>query len=177
MCFCCCFCWKCRCRTRSALLQQICREEAHLPSSADLQVAVHLLTFLHHNLRRNAIGKPLNNSHIELVRQRRACFWQLRKCTQWISSKNNGTTVSLCTHPSQIEILLLATTSETNNSTGSRSQRPPFISQTVVGRWSECVLYLVFLQGDLAHLSVAHKGTRDLVNRLSRSHSDDVVGR
>lgn len=36
---------------------------------------------------------------------------------------------------------------------------------------------LVFLQGDLAHLSVAHKGTRDLVNRLSRSHSDDVVGR
>lgn len=41
---------------------------------------------------------------------------------------------------------------------------------------SEC-LHLVFLQGDLAHLSVAHKGARDLENRLSRSHSDDVVGR
>lgn len=38
-------------RTCSKLLQQICREEAQLPPSADLQVAVHLLAFLHHNLR------------------------------------------------------------------------------------------------------------------------------
>lgn len=55
------FCWTC-----SDLLQQICREEAHLLSSADLQVAVHLLTFLHHNLKKHS-GKTfkLINTHIE----------------------------------------------------------------------------------------------------------------
>lgn len=36
---------------------------------------------------------------------------------------------------------------------------------------------LVFLQGDLSHLPVAHKGACDLVDSLSCSHPDDVVGR
>lgn len=36
---------------------------------------------------------------------------------------------------------------------------------------------LVFFQGDLSHLSVAHEGACDLVDRLSCSHPDDVVGR
>lgn len=36
---------------------------------------------------------------------------------------------------------------------------------------------LVFFQGDLAHLSVANKRACHLVDRLSCSHSDDVVGR
>lgn len=36
---------------------------------------------------------------------------------------------------------------------------------------------LVFLQRDLAHLSVANKGASHLVDALSRSHSDDVAGR
>lgn len=38
-------------------------------------------------------------------------------------------------------------------------------------------VHLVFLQGDLAHLSVADEGARHLVDHLSRSHPDDVVGR
>lgn len=37
--------------TSSDLLQQVGREEAKLASCADLQVAIHLLTFLHDNLR------------------------------------------------------------------------------------------------------------------------------
>lgn len=35
---------------------------------------------------------------------------------------------------------------------------------------------LVFLQSDLAHLSVANEGARHLVDPLSCSHSDNVVG-
>lgn len=35
---------------------------------------------------------------------------------------------------------------------------------------------LVFLQRDLAHLSVANKGASHLVDALSRSYSDDVAG-
>lgn len=36
---------------------------------------------------------------------------------------------------------------------------------------------LVFLQRDLAHLSVANKGASHLVDALSRSYSDHVAGR
>lgn len=36
---------------------------------------------------------------------------------------------------------------------------------------------LVFLQSDLTHLPVADEGAHHLVNPLSRSHSDDIVGR
>lgn len=39
------------------------------------------------------------------------------------------------------------------------------------------VLNLVFLQRDLAHLSVANKGACHLIDALPRSHSDDVAGR
>ncbi len=43
--------------------------------------------------------------------------------------------------------------------------------------WCVCVCFnLVFLQSDLAHLSVANKGACHLVDPLSCSHSDDVVG-
>lgn len=49
---------------------------------------------------------------------------------------------------------------------------------------SVCTVYhvytcvnLVFLQSDLAHLSVADKGACHLVDPFSCSHSDDVVGR
>lgn len=36
---------------------------------------------------------------------------------------------------------------------------------------------LIFLQSDLAHLFVANEGACHLVDPLSSSHSDDVVGR
>lgn len=74
--------WCGACWSSSDLLQQVGGEEAKLPSCTDLQVAVYLLTLLHHNLRTHTTNTLRLGTFLNIFCKCRLCFVRVF-CVIW----------------------------------------------------------------------------------------------